>query len=87
MIKPEMIFESGFDGEWRMLTMTLEVTFRMRRTNGMSVHSDSSQILGQKTQDTKQNTAQATNASSEKYHIGHCLVMHAFDHKQDQKDL
>ena len=53
----------------------------------MSVHSDSSQILGQKTQDTKQNTAQATKASSEKYHIGHCLVMHAFDHKQDQKDL
>ena len=39
-----MIFESGFDGykiiSWRMLTMTLEVTIRMRRTNGIYV-SDS----------------------------------------------
>ena len=40
--KPEMIFESGFDGYkiswamgWGMLTMTLTVTIRMRRTNGI----------------------------------------------------
>ena len=43
-----MIFESGFDGYkiswamgWGMLTMTLTVTIRMRRTNGIyTVHPD-----------------------------------------------
>ena len=51
--KPEMIFESGFDGYkiswamgWGMLTMTLTVTIRMRRTNGIyTVQPDNSRNL------------------------------------------